>query len=40
MCEGVGEIIEFVDFKCGETMRECPKCGGLGYVRNYKQEDA
>lgn len=40
MCEGVGEVIEFADFKRGEIMRECPKCGGLGFVRNYKQEDA
>ena len=39
MCEGVGVIIEIIDFKGNEIMSECPKCGGFGFVRNYRQED-
>ncbi len=41
-CMGTGRIADLDDLNDLDTIRfePCKACGGLGYVRNYKQEDA
>lgn len=41
-CMGIGRIADLDDLNDLDTIRfeTCKACGGAGFVRNYKQEDA
>lgn len=41
-CMGTGKVADLDDLNDMDTIRfePCKACGGAGFVRNYKQEDA